>query len=113
MNVGNFFSELKRRNVYKVGITYIVAAWLLIQAASILLPTFDAPTWLMKAFVAFLAVYREGAETALFYQALFNEGSHVVLPISLGIVTGFTCLAVIFTLFSHSLPLGGSQPAVL
>jgi high-affinity iron transporter len=51
------------------------------------------------AFVAFLAVYREGAETALFYQALFNEGSHVVLPISLGIVTGFAGLAVIFTLF--------------
>jgi high-affinity iron transporter len=51
------------------------------------------------AFVAFLAVYREGAETALFYQALFNEGSHVVLPITLGIVTGFAGLAVIFTLF--------------
>ena len=51
------------------------------------------------AFVAFLAVYREGAETALFYQALFNEGPHVALPISLGIVVGFAALAVIFTLF--------------
>jgi high-affinity iron transporter len=51
------------------------------------------------AFVAFLAVYREGAETALFYQALFNEGAHVVLPISLGIVFGFAVLAVVFTLF--------------
>ena len=51
------------------------------------------------AFVAFLAVYREGAETALFYQALFNEGTHVVLPISLGILLGFAALAVIFTLF--------------
>jgi high-affinity iron transporter len=51
------------------------------------------------AFVAFLAVYREGAETALFYQALFNEGAHVALPISLGIVAGFGALAVIFTLF--------------
>jgi high-affinity iron transporter len=51
------------------------------------------------AFVAFLAVYREGAETALFYQALFNEGAHVVLPITLGIVFGFVALAVIFTLF--------------
>ncbi|HEX4683925.1 MAG TPA: FTR1 family protein [Gemmatimonadaceae bacterium] len=51
------------------------------------------------AFVAFLAVYREGAETALFYQALFNEGAHVALPISLGIVLGFAALAVIFTLF--------------
>jgi high-affinity iron transporter len=51
------------------------------------------------AFVAFLAVYREGAETALFYQALFDEGQRVALPISLGIVIGFAALAVIFTLF--------------
>lgn len=51
------------------------------------------------AFVAFLAVYREGAETALFYQALFDEGPRVALPISLGIVLGFAALAVIFTLF--------------
>jgi high-affinity iron transporter len=50
-------------------------------------------------FVAFLAVYREGAETALFYQALFSEGAHVALPITLGIVAGFASLAVIFTLF--------------
>jgi len=51
------------------------------------------------AFVAFLAVYREGAETALFYQALFNEGHGNGLPITLGIVVGFAVLAVIFTLF--------------
>ena len=51
------------------------------------------------AFVAFLAVYREGAETALFYQALFSEGAHIALPISLGIIVGFAALAVIFTLF--------------
>ena len=50
-------------------------------------------------FVAFLAVYREGAETALFYQALFNEGPHVAGPLTLGIVAGFVALAVIFTLF--------------
>ena len=50
-------------------------------------------------FVAFLAVYREGAETALFYQALFNEGPNVGLPLALGIVAGFAALAVIFTLF--------------
>jgi high-affinity iron transporter len=51
------------------------------------------------AIVAFLAVYREGAETALFYQALINEGSNVVLPIVSGIVVGGIVLAVIFTLF--------------
>ncbi len=47
--------------------------------------------------VAFLAVYREGAETALFYQALLREGAG--LPIALGVVVGFAALAVIFTLF--------------
>jgi serine/threonine-protein kinase len=56
MNLGNFFAELKRRNVYKVAITYAVVAWLLIQAASILLPTFEAPTWVMKILVVFLAL---------------------------------------------------------
>ncbi len=50
-------------------------------------------------FVAFLAVYREGAETALFYQALFNEGPNVMLPLIMGIVVGSVALAIIFTLF--------------
>ena len=52
MNPRNFFSELKRRNVYKVAVAYAVVAWLLIQAASILFPTFEAPPWVMKIFVA-------------------------------------------------------------
>jgi len=51
------------------------------------------------AFVAFLAVYREGAETALFYQALFGEGSKLLVPLLLGIVAGALILALIFTLF--------------
>jgi hypothetical protein len=51
MNLQNFFTELKRRNVYKVAVAYAVVAWLLIQAASILFPTFDAPAWVMKIFV--------------------------------------------------------------
>jgi TolB-like protein len=55
MNLGNFFSELKRRNVYKVAVAYAVIAWLLIQAASILFPTFEAPAWVMKAFVVIVA----------------------------------------------------------
>ena len=54
MNPKTFFGELKRRNVYRVAVTYAVIAWLLIQAASILLPTFEAPTWVMKALVALL-----------------------------------------------------------
>jgi TolB-like protein/Flp pilus assembly protein TadD len=50
----SFLSELKRRNVYKVAVAYVVVAWLLIQAASILFPTFDAPPWAMKVLVAVL-----------------------------------------------------------
>src|SRR6476659_7871135 len=52
MDVQKFFAELKRRNVYKVAVAYAVVAWLLIQAASILFPTFEAPGWVMKIFVA-------------------------------------------------------------
>jgi hypothetical protein len=51
-----FFRELKRRKVYRVAVAYVVVSWLLIQAASIFLPTFDAPAWMMKAFVVFLAL---------------------------------------------------------
>jgi adenylate cyclase len=49
--MNNFFSELKRRNLYKVAVVYAVTAWLLIQAASILLSTFEAPAWVTKVVV--------------------------------------------------------------
>ncbi len=49
--------------------------------------------------VAFLAVYREGAETALFYQALFSQTQGTVLPLVLGILAGSVTLAVVFVLF--------------
>jgi adenylate cyclase len=51
MKIDNFFAELKRRNVYKVAVAYAVVAWLLIQAASIFFPAFDAPPWVMKIFI--------------------------------------------------------------
>ena len=54
--MNDFFGELKRRNVYKVAVAYAVISWLLVQAASILLPTFEAPAWVMKAFVVFLGL---------------------------------------------------------
>src|ERR671934_2525085 len=56
MNDMSLFAELKRRNVYKVAVAYAVVAWLLIQAASILFPTFEAPAWVMKVFVAVIVL---------------------------------------------------------
>jgi len=52
----SFFAELKRRNVYKVAVAYLVVGWLVIQAASILLPTFHAPEWVMQTIVLLLIV---------------------------------------------------------
>ena len=56
MNLDNFFSELKRRNVYKVAVAYAVVAWLLIQAASIVFPTFNAPAWVMQVLLVVLVL---------------------------------------------------------
>src|SRR5215831_15108371 len=47
----NFFAELKRRKVFKVGAAYLVVAWLAIQAASIGFPAFDAPPWALRIFI--------------------------------------------------------------
>src|SRR5262249_28793980 len=51
----NFFAELKRRNVYKVAVAYLVSAWL-IQAASIFLPAFHAPDWTMQIVILILVI---------------------------------------------------------
>jgi TolB-like protein len=56
MDASHFLAELKRRNVYKVAAAYAVVAWFLIQAASIVLPTFAAPGWTMKALIAAVAI---------------------------------------------------------
>ena len=52
----NFFSELKRRNVYKVAVAYAVVAWLVIQVASIVLPTFHAPEWTLQVIIALVVI---------------------------------------------------------
>jgi len=47
----SFFEELRRRNVFRVGIAYLVAVWVLIQVADTLLPVVNAPPWIMQALV--------------------------------------------------------------
>ena len=56
MSDHNFLSELKRRHVDKVALTYAVVAWLLIEIAWILLPTLDAPEWMLPALIIFIAI---------------------------------------------------------
>src|SRR5438309_2238132 len=47
----NFFSELKRRNVYKVAVAYIVAGWALSQGIAQVFPVFDIPNWAIRMIV--------------------------------------------------------------
>ncbi|NIP18029.1 MAG: tetratricopeptide repeat protein [Xanthomonadales bacterium] len=49
-------AELKRRGVFQVGAAYAVVSWLLVQVASILLPTFGAPDWHMRAIILLLLI---------------------------------------------------------
>ena len=55
MNLKNYITELKKRNVFKASIAYIIVAWIIIQVASIVLPTFDAPPFVLKT-ILFLLV---------------------------------------------------------
>src|SRR4051812_45074385 len=52
----SFFSELKRRNVYKVAVAYAVVAWLVIQVSSTVLPTFHAPEWVVQTLVVLMII---------------------------------------------------------
>jgi ketosteroid isomerase-like protein len=65
----SFFSELRRRNVFRVALTYAVVAWLLIEIASVLLPLVDAPESIITAFVVLLAL---GFAVALFISWAFE-----------------------------------------
>jgi TolB-like protein/Tfp pilus assembly protein PilF len=56
MKIDNFFTELKRRNVYKVAVAYAVVAWLLIQVATQVFPFFEIPNWAIQLVVLVMVI---------------------------------------------------------
>jgi TolB-like protein len=52
----NFFTELKRRNVYRVAVAYAVVAWLLIQIATSTFPVLEIPNWATKLVIALVVL---------------------------------------------------------
>jgi len=56
MNPGNFFAELKRRNVYKVAVAYAIVGWLLVQVATQVFPFLEIPTWVVRLVIALVAI---------------------------------------------------------
>lgn len=56
MKLRKFFSELKRRNVYRIAVGYPVIAWLLIQIATQVFPFFDIPNWAIRLVILALVL---------------------------------------------------------
>src|SRR5437870_5486497 len=56
MKIDNFLSELKRRNVYKVAVAYIVAGWALSQGIAQVFPVFDIPNWVIRLLVLLIII---------------------------------------------------------
>jgi len=52
----SLFSELKRRNVFRVGAAYVLAAWVLLQAVDFVLDAISAPNWILQVFILAAAV---------------------------------------------------------
>ena len=69
MNPKNLFTELKRRNVFRMAGLYLVGAWLLVQVAGTVLPMFGAPDWLPRSIVILLAL---GFLPALIFSWVFE-----------------------------------------
>src|SRR5210317_422666 len=65
----SFLNELKRRNVFRVGIAYVISAWVLLQFVDLVLENIQAPDWVIKVFMLALAI---GFPLALFFAWAFE-----------------------------------------
>jgi TolB-like protein/uncharacterized protein HemY len=53
---GNFFAELKRRNVYKVAVAYAVVGWVIAQIATQIFPFLEIPNWVVRLVIVLIAI---------------------------------------------------------
>ncbi|MDX1459733.1 MAG: hypothetical protein R3348_01635, partial [Xanthomonadales bacterium] len=65
----SLIGELKRRNVFKVGVAYAVSAWILVQVADILFEAIGTPEWVMQTLLVFLGI---GFFVAVFFAWAFE-----------------------------------------
>ena len=56
MNSRNFFSELKRRNVYKVAVAYAIVGWVIAQIATQIFPFLEIPNWVVRLVIVLIAI---------------------------------------------------------
>jgi TolB-like protein len=65
----SLFAELKRRNVFRVGIAYLITAWLIAQVLELVLESFGSPDWVMKTVLVVLAA---GLPLVLIFSWIFE-----------------------------------------
>ncbi len=115
----SFFGELRRRNVVKVAVAYAIVGWLLVEITSTVLPTFEAPQWVLQT-ITFVVIL--GFPLALILSWAFDltaeglvrdKGTNVAAPGSGRrieyIFTGLLVVAVATLLYREFSP---SEPAV-
>jgi len=56
MTSKNFFTELRRRNVYEVAVAYAIVGWLLVQIATQVFPFLEIPNWVVRLVIALVAI---------------------------------------------------------
>lgn len=54
--MGSFFGELKRRNVVRVGVAYIIVGWVVVQIGQVLFESFGTPDWVIKTVIVLIAI---------------------------------------------------------
>jgi TolB-like protein len=65
----SFFHELKRRNVFRMGIAYLLLAWVLLQGVDFALEVIGSPDWILQVFVLAAAV---GLPVVLIFSWIFE-----------------------------------------
>src|ERR1700755_33793 len=70
----NFFGELKRRNVYKVAVAYIVAGWALSQGIAQVFPVFDVTNWAIRSIVLLIILVFPIAVAFAWFFEITSEG---------------------------------------
>ena len=76
MNPQKFFTELKRRKVYSVAVTYAVVAWLLIQVVTQVFPPFEIPNWAERLFIVAIVL---GFPIALVFAWIYDFTGHGIV----------------------------------
>lgn len=110
----SLWSELKRRNVVRVGVAYAVVGWLVIQIADVILPTFDAPRWVMQLVISVIVLgFPVAAVLAWIYELTpmgLKRSDDVLRQASIswltgrrlnGAITALLVMAVVFLVYEN------------